>query len=222
MSAAHFADFPDLVGKWVVGTNFAPASTSAEVGFNVSVILNYQDNDGSVKQVSWQSAGFYVISDGSGNISGITFYPSYSDRSNAWISFNNSKIFYKNVDGDGSTYNVDSDSTDDILRIVEFTSPTITMWGGGADPYLCYERITTYLQPYVEPEPPKSLLGNILDTFSEVGSWIGTIISSLVALFWSVDTASLTFLGILSVAGLAFSVIMLLFGIVTRFVGFSG
>lgn len=80
--------------------------------------------------------------------------------------------------------------------------------------------LNDYATKVIPPSP--TLFENILGTFSEVGSWIGTIISSLVALFWSVETASLTFLGILSVAGLAFSVIMLLFGIVTRFVGFSG
>lgn len=107
-------------------------------------------------------------------------------------------------------------SEEDKLKVCTFEIESIS----GTYLNELYDFLSDHATKVIPPEP--TLLENILGTFSEVGSWIGTIISSLVALFWSVETASLTFLGILSVAGLAFSVIMLLFGIVTRFVGFSG
>ena len=107
-------------------------------------------------------------------------------------------------------------SEEDKLKVCTFEIESIS----GSYYNELYNFLASHATKVIPPSP--TLLENILGTFSEVGSWIGTIISSLVALFWSVETASLTFLGILSVAGLAFSVIMLLFGFVTRFVGFSG
>lgn len=138
---------------------------------------------------------------------------------------NDVRIFYK---GDNNSIYLstapDWSSSTGILKSrlpdVYNSLLTFTVESSTSGDFSLLEHYASFIELPLPPLP--SLLENIFSTFSDVGSWIGTIISSLVALFWSFETASLTFLGILSVAGLAFSVIMLLFGIVTCFVGFSG
>lgn len=71
------------------------------------------------------------------------------------------------------------------------------------------------------------VLDQILDVFESIGEWIPTAINSLVPMFWTAPTTeggagSLTFLGVLAVAGLAFSVVFLLVGIIQRFLHFAG
>lgn len=66
----------------------------------------------------------------------------------------------------------------------------------------------------------------ILDVFSAVGTWIGTAVTSLQPMFYTPgqgDAAgSLTFLGVLAVAGLAFSVVFLIIGLIQNFLHFRG
>lgn len=62
----------------------------------------------------------------------------------------------------------------------------------------------------------------VTGVFSEIGSWITTEIQSLTALFYNATDSSLTFLGLLAVCGLAFSVVFLLIGIIQRFLHFRG
>ena len=64
------------------------------------------------------------------------------------------------------------------------------------------------------------ILEAILDVFSDVGTWLQTAVTNLIPMFWAND--SLTFLGVLAVAGLAFSVIFLVMGIIQRFLHFGG
>ena len=66
-----------------------------------------------------------------------------------------------------------------------------------------------------------SVLTAILAVFSAVGSWIVTAISDMIPMFYD-STDGLTFLGVLAVAGLAFSVVFLLIGIIQRFLHFAG
>lgn len=70
------------------------------------------------------------------------------------------------------------------------------------------------------------VLDQILEVFENVGEWIPTAVNSLVPMFWTAPaetggTGSLTFLGVLAVSGLAFSIIFLLVGIIQRFLRFS-
>lgn len=65
-----------------------------------------------------------------------------------------------------------------------------------------------------------SLLSGVLDIFGAIGSWIVLQLGSLVGIFWSSD--SLTFLGVLAVAGLALAVILLLIFVIVRFLRFRG
>lgn len=70
------------------------------------------------------------------------------------------------------------------------------------------------------------VLDQILEVFASVGEWIPTAVNSLVPMFWTAPaetggTGSLTFLGVLAVAGLAFSVVFLLVGIIQRFLHFA-
>ena len=65
-----------------------------------------------------------------------------------------------------------------------------------------------------------TVLDSILAVFSAVGEWMTTAISALVPMFYA--EGALTFLGILAVSGLAFSVVFLLIGIIQRFLHFAG
>lgn len=69
-----------------------------------------------------------------------------------------------------------------------------------------------------------SVLTAILAVFTSIGEWIGTAVQSLIPMFYVADgsNAGLTFLGVLAVASLAFSVIFLLIGLIQRFLHFQG
>ncbi len=66
-----------------------------------------------------------------------------------------------------------------------------------------------------------SVLNSILDVFSSVGTWIAEAVSDLTPMFYS-SASGLTFLGVLAVAGLAFSVVFLIIGIIQNFLHFRG
>ena len=66
-----------------------------------------------------------------------------------------------------------------------------------------------------------SVLDAILDVFSSIGTWISDAVTSLQPMFWSTENG-LTFLGVLAVAGLSFSVIFLIIGIIQNFLHFRG
>ena len=66
-----------------------------------------------------------------------------------------------------------------------------------------------------------SVLTAILEVFAAIGEWIPTAVTALIPMFYVAETG-LTFLGVLSVAGLAFSVTFLLIGLIQRFLNFRG
>lgn len=70
------------------------------------------------------------------------------------------------------------------------------------------------------------VLDLILDVFTAVGEWIPSAVEQMIPIFWTApvgDTpGSLTFMGVLAVAGLAFSVVFLVLGIIQRFLHFAG
>lgn len=65
------------------------------------------------------------------------------------------------------------------------------------------------------------ILEEILAVFTAIGAWLTTNVSSLMPMFYVAETG-LTFLGVLAVAGLAFSVVFLMIGIIQRFLHFRG
>ena len=65
------------------------------------------------------------------------------------------------------------------------------------------------------------ILEKVLDVFSGVGDWISGAVTDLIPMFYAADTG-LTFLGVLAVAGLAFSVVFLVLGIIQNFLHFRG
>lgn len=65
------------------------------------------------------------------------------------------------------------------------------------------------------------VLSSILDVFDAVSTWIGEAVTAVIPMFYS-TTDGLTFLGVLAVAGLAFSVIFLVIGIIQNFLHFRG
>lgn len=70
------------------------------------------------------------------------------------------------------------------------------------------------------------VLEAILAVFTAIGNWIPTAIQQMVPVFYGVPQGGsepeLTFLGVLAVAGLAFSVVFLIIGLIQRFLHFSG
>lgn len=69
------------------------------------------------------------------------------------------------------------------------------------------------------------VLTAIMEVFSSVASWIVETVPTVTSLFWTVGESgagSLTFLGVLAVAGLAISVAFLLIGIIQKFLHFRG
>lgn len=66
-----------------------------------------------------------------------------------------------------------------------------------------------------------NVLTQVLDVFDQIGTWITDGVNSMIPMFYSAE-GGLTFLGVLAVAGLAFSVIFLLVGIIQRFLHFGG
>lgn len=74
------------------------------------------------------------------------------------------------------------------------------------------------------------ILTRVLDVFEAMGEWIPSAVNSLIPLFYTAPTTvegvavpgSLTFLGVLAVAGLSISVVFLLIGIIQNFLHFRG
>lgn len=66
-----------------------------------------------------------------------------------------------------------------------------------------------------------TILEAVLAVFTAVGNWLSGAFTSLLPIFYVAETG-LTFLGTLAVAGLAFSVIFLLIGIISKFLHFRG
>lgn len=71
-----------------------------------------------------------------------------------------------------------------------------------------------------------TVLASILDVFTAVGEWFSTFVPTLFSLFWTPAAegsgGSLTFLGVLAVAGLAVSIVFLVVGLIQNFLHFRG
>ena len=66
-----------------------------------------------------------------------------------------------------------------------------------------------------------NVLNSVLEVFTAVGDWIAEAVQALIPMFYVPETG-LTFMGVLAVAGLAFSVIFLVLGIIQNFLHFRG
>lgn len=66
-----------------------------------------------------------------------------------------------------------------------------------------------------------TVLSAILEVFTSVGTWITTAVTNIMPMFYTAESG-LTFLGVLAVAGLAFSVVFLVMGIIENFLHFRG
>lgn len=65
-----------------------------------------------------------------------------------------------------------------------------------------------------------TVLSSILEVFTAVGQWITSAVTALIPMFYA--EGALTFLGVLAVAGLAFSVAFLIIGLIQNFLHFRG
>lgn len=66
------------------------------------------------------------------------------------------------------------------------------------------------------------VLEKILEVFTGIGTWIGEAVTDLIPMFWNTADSTLTFLGVLAVAGLSFSVVFLIIGLIQNFLHFRG
>lgn len=71
-----------------------------------------------------------------------------------------------------------------------------------------------------------TVLNSILAVFTAIGEWFSEFVPTLFGLFWTAGESggegSLTFLGVLAVAGLAISIVFLVVGLIQRFLHFAG
>lgn len=66
-----------------------------------------------------------------------------------------------------------------------------------------------------------AILEAILAVFTAIGAWIGDAVNDLMPMFYTAgENGGLTFLGVLATAGLAFSVIFLIVGLIQNFLHF--
>lgn len=65
-----------------------------------------------------------------------------------------------------------------------------------------------------------TLISAITAVFTAIGDWIVIALETLQTIFWA--EGALTFMGVLAVCGLAFSVIFLLVSIIQNFLHFRG
>lgn len=71
-----------------------------------------------------------------------------------------------------------------------------------------------------------TVLDSILEVFNAMGDWIGGAMEGLIPIFYTApttagDSGELTFIGILAVAGLSLSIVLMLFNLVRGFLRFS-
>ena len=66
-----------------------------------------------------------------------------------------------------------------------------------------------------------NVLESILDVFDAIGEWISSAVTDLLPMFYTAESG-LTLIGVLAVAGLAFSVVFLIIGIIQNFMHFRG
>lgn len=68
-------------------------------------------------------------------------------------------------------------------------------------------------------ETTTNVLSAVLDVFSQVGTWFGEAISDMTPIFYANN--ELTLIGVLCVAGLAISVIMLILAMIRSYMRFQ-
>lgn len=66
-----------------------------------------------------------------------------------------------------------------------------------------------------------TVVTSVLDVFSAIGHWIAEELPTYMTMFYTAE-GGLTFLGVLAVAGLGFSVIFLLISLIQKFLHFAG
>lgn len=66
-----------------------------------------------------------------------------------------------------------------------------------------------------------SVIESITGVFTAIGDWIADAVLQLIPMFYSTESG-LTFLGVLAVCGLAFSVVFLIIGLIQNFLHFRG
>lgn len=71
-----------------------------------------------------------------------------------------------------------------------------------------------------------AVLDAVLAVFTAIAGWVSDTLPTIQGIFWTAGTSgnpgSLTFMGVLAVAGLAISVFFLLMGVIQNFLHFRG
>lgn len=66
-----------------------------------------------------------------------------------------------------------------------------------------------------------AIVDSVLDVFGAVGTWIAETVPTFIPMFYSAESG-LTWLGVMAVMGLAFSVVFLMIGLIQKFLHFAG
>ena len=129
------------------------------------------------------------------------FYLGYSFADDGLIETENSIVFFNEFSGD-------------VIQLTSEDSFTLRSFGMNFD--------LTYFMLHNGTIMPPTLLESIFDIFLSIGEWISGATSALVSMLWDSTNSTLTFLGTLSVAGLAISVSLLLISFLEKFLHFGG
>lgn len=70
-------------------------------------------------------------------------------------------------------------------------------------------------------EATSTVLDAVLAVFTAIANWISSAVTNIMPMFYTTGEG-LTFLGVLAVAGLGFSVIFLIMGIISNYLHFRG
>lgn len=65
-----------------------------------------------------------------------------------------------------------------------------------------------------------TVLESVLEVFSSIGDWFASAVEGIIPMFYSAETG-LTFVGVLTVAGLGFSVILLVLNLIRSYLRFQ-
>ena len=153
-------------------------------------------------------AGFYSNVD-----SPFSFYLNGKLYENSYILLGYSVVDDDLVETEDSIL-IFSDVSGDFVQLTSEDSFTLRSFGMNFD--------LTYFMLHNGTIMPPTLLESIFDIFLSVGEWISGATSALVSMFWDSTNSTLTFVGTLSVAGLAISVSLLLISFLEKFLHFGG
>lgn len=196
---------------FIPGLQFIDVSSSLSSGIGIYAhspfATSYRNEDGNYwSEISITEEYISIISTDYDAL--ISFLGSWTPSNFPFESSADTALVSYIVNGQTSETNIEGVSS--LPSDAEIISITSTGYGGN----------TIYLKSgSLTPETtPKT--GGILSAFSLVISWIVSFVGTIIGIFYA--NGSLTFLGFLAVAALAFSICFIIFSLIRNFLMFRG